>query len=218
MILCQILILEDILHIRALLAVVSGLFAIHMVDDDIESTCSNIVESLVGCGINFLAIDFDLTLITEHTLGRWCGTIPDLAETVRPLFRVLVPMAMDRDISVAIVTFSPQVPVVLGVIRTVFPDYESRILIRGNDKSWEYTGNGAREGKQSHMASAAEELASSSPGLVITRNSTLLIDDDVNNIRIALANRVRAVRLLPDQLSRFDTLNLSCLYGISYIY
>lgn len=31
----------------------------------------------------------------------------------------------------------------------------------------------------------------------ITRNTTLLVDDDANNIRIALENKVRAVRFDP---------------------
>lgn len=34
----------------------------------------------------------------------------------------------------------------------------------------------------------------------ITRNTTLLVDDDANNIRIALDNKVRAVRFDPKNI------------------
>ena len=48
-----------------------------------------------------------------------------------------------------------------------------------------------------HIASAAEEFTSER-GVVITRSSTLLIDDDCCNVDIALANSVRALLFAPD--------------------
>jgi hypothetical protein len=54
------------------------------------------------------------------------------------------------------------------------------------------------DGKQKNMASAAEELSTLNPSREITRGSTLLIDDDVNNIKIALQHGVRAVYFNPD--------------------
>lgn len=163
--------------------------------------CSKIIMSLKACGINFLALDFDLTLISEHTGGHWRGTVPDLALKVRPFFKMLVPMAVENGIAVAIVTFSGQIPIISGVLQSEFPTVASRIVIRGADKSWVYRGSGSNDGKQGHMASAAEELVGST-GMPITRNSTLLVDDDANNVRIALLNKVRAIRFLPDSPRR----------------
>jgi len=75
--------------------------------------------------------------------------------------------------------------------------------VRGNDGTWQYSGQGSGEGKQAHISSAYEELSSRfgtsttatadptsdnpSPQVTsVTRASTLLIDDDVKNIRAAL--------------------------------
>jgi hypothetical protein len=141
--------------------------------------------------------DFDLTFISEHTGGRWKGTIPDLATKVRPLFKTLVPIAMRNGLLVAIVTFSPQVECIEGVLRHHFPELAAHIPVRGNDGSWDYVGLGNKLGKQKHMASAAEELNQVN-SVNIVRDTTLLIDDDVNNIRIALQNDVRAIRFIPE--------------------
>ena len=56
-----------------------------------------------------------------------------------------------------------------------------------------------RDGKQKFLASAAEQLERLHPGLVITRNSTLLIDDDQTNIQIALDRGVRALWFIPEE-------------------
>ncbi len=59
-----------------------------------------------------------------------------------------------------------------------------------------YTGSGSTKGKQAHMASAANEIAHNDQ-ISVTRRSTLLIDDDLNNIQAALRNAVPAVHLNP---------------------
>ena len=141
------------------------------------------------------------TLISGHTLGKWISTAVDLASKVRPFFRQLVPLALDNGIFVAIVTFSPQVKLIQQVISHVFPGHYSNILIRGLDLSWDYQGLGSCEGKQKHMASAAEEFNNGNADNVnsITRATSLLLDDDMNNVYVALKSRVRAVLCNPDQ-------------------
>jgi hypothetical protein len=141
--------------------------------------------------------DFDQTFITEHTGGRWRGTVDDLATKVRPFFKDLVPIALENGILVAIVTFSPQSDVISGVLQKHFPELEKHIPIRGNDGSWDYHGKGHKGGKQKHMASAAEELSQVN-GVQITRDTTLLIDDDDANVRTALKHHVRAIRFHPE--------------------
>ena len=53
-------------------------------------------------------------------------------------------------------------------------------------------GAGSNDGKQGYMAHAANELALKNK-CEITRQSTLLVDDDIKNIRIALVNSTPAV-------------------------
>ena len=61
---------------------------------------------------------------------------------------------------------------------------------------------GSREGKQSHIASAVEELSAAHTHLRITRKSTILLDDDVTNITAAHSNGVRAVLYQPENEAR----------------
>ena len=66
-------------------------------------------------GINFLAIDFDQTIIGIHTGGAWKGSVQELTTYVRPIFKNLIKEAHAASLKVAIVTFSPQI----GFIREV---------------------------------------------------------------------------------------------------
>lgn len=149
--------------------------------------------------INFVAVDFDKTIIDVHTGGRWNGTPEELVPHVRPEFKQLLPALLANQICVAIVTFSPQTKMIQRILESIVgPDHIGRIPIRGGDKSWTYNGQGSKHGKQAHMASAVEELEHDD-SIRITRETTVLIDDDVNNIRHALRNGVRGVWLNPDK-------------------
>lgn len=99
----------------------------------------------------------------------------------------------------AVVTFSPQVGFVQEVLRTHFPSFADQIIIRGRDGSWNYEGGGSRGGKQQFMSSAVEELQHRHPDVDFRRGATVLIDDDRNNIRIAMMDGTRAVWLNPLQ-------------------
>lgn len=143
-------------------------------------------------GIKLLAIDFDLTLIDVHTEGCWTGSAAALASRVRPCIKEVVDEALGSGIHVAVVTFSSQVTLISKVLVLLFPDDAHKIVIRGGDGNWKYSGDGARSGKQPHMSSAVEEL-SHCYAAHICRKSTLLIDDDPENVRIALQNGVCAV-------------------------
>ncbi len=82
-----------------------------------------------------------------------------------------------------------------------FPGVGHNVIIRGNDDSWLYEGAGDLRGKQRHLASAAEEIVKSQH-INITRKSTLLLDDDTQNVKIALLNRVPAIKLCPENPKR----------------
>ena len=169
------------------------------------------IAKLKELGINFLALDFDRTILDIHTGGRWNGSLEELYPHVRPVFAHLIEAAVatsshednvddEGELHVAVVTFSRQIQLVRGILdQIVGPEASQRIPIRGGDRSWKYTGGGSLLGKQPHMASAVEELESHHAGLHIARNSTLLIDDDQRNIREALKNGVRAIWLNPEK-------------------
>jgi hypothetical protein len=74
--------------------------------------------------------------------------------------------------------------------------YSSKIIIRARDGSW--GSGGTKDGKQKYLASAAEELERAHQ-ITITRNTTLLIDDDQQNIEIALSRGVRALWFIPEE-------------------
>jgi hypothetical protein len=166
------------------------------------------IRKLKDLGINFLALDFDQTILDIHTGGYWKGSMEELFPHVRPVFCDLIQAAVAHDIQVAVVTFSVQTPYVRGVLDYICGIQASQqIPIRGGDRSWQYKGSGASmmEGKQSHMASAVEELESrcgdgdddDARVLEISKNTTLLIDDDARNIRAALRDGTRALWFNP---------------------
>lgn len=154
--------------------------------------------------INFLALDFDLTLLNFHTGGRpWNNSISEMGNRIRPMFLYLIPAAHAAGIKIAVVTFSPQVKTISRVLEHLFPDIAGQIPIRGHDRSWSVETGTCMDGKQPHMASAVEELYTIAPHIEITRKTTLLVDDDRNNIRHAFRNKVRAIWLDPSHPHRF---------------
>ena len=163
------------------------------------------IARLKELGINFLALDFDRTILDIHTGGRWKGSPEELFPHVRPIVAHLIEAAMassssdeegeGQELHVGVVTFSRQIQLVRGILdQIVGPEVSQRIPIRGRDDSWKHT-----QGKQPQMASAIEELESHHAGLRITQNTTLLVDDDKRNIEVALTNGVRAIWLDPKQ-------------------
>jgi nucleoside diphosphate kinase len=159
-----------------------------------------VIARLEAIGINFLALDFDQTILDTHTGGRWPGTAEELTTHVRPIFAQLIQAAVSRNIQVAVVTFTPQIKFVRAVLESIVGhEAAERIPIRGNDRTWQYVGAGSMDGKQPHMASAAEELMTHNPNIKITKATTLLIDDDAKNIRFALGDGTRAIWLNPQR-------------------
>mmetsp|Transcript_22169 Transcript_22169/g.49505 ORF Transcript_22169/g.49505 Transcript_22169/m.49505 type:complete len:188 (-) Transcript_22169:632-1195(-) len=180
-------------------------------EDDMPALASEAVDHLVRLKINFIAIDFDQTIINIHTGGKWTGNGTDLAQHVRPIFKHFINAASAADMKLAVVTFSPQVGYVSEVMKMHFPRFADTIVIRGRDGSWKYQGAGSHSGKQGHMASAVEELGARYADVDITKKTTLLIDDDAQNCRIALLDGVRAVWLNPMKPDRLfkNVMNLS---------
>eukprot|EP00538_Stauroneis_constricta_P007051 CAMPEP_0119561588 /NCGR_PEP_ID=MMETSP1352-20130426/18043_1 /TAXON_ID=265584 /ORGANISM="Stauroneis constricta, Strain CCMP1120" /LENGTH=213 /DNA_ID=CAMNT_0007609821 /DNA_START=126 /DNA_END=767 /DNA_ORIENTATION=- len=171
-----------------------------------NTTVEDAVTRLKELGINLLAIDFDQTIVSVHTYGRWKDTVPALIPHIRTELKQLILLSVQNDIQIAIVTFSPQIRIVRGILEAIFaddnPEFAQTIPIRGGDRSWEYKGNGSLNGKQPHIASAVEELEHRDRSIEITRSTTVLIDDDDKNIVVALNEGTRAVWLNPKKPHR----------------
>lgn len=181
----------------------------------IMATCTSpitevdkVMARLEEVGINFLALDFDQTILNTHTGGRWQGTAEELIQHVRPNFSELIQAAASRNIQIAVVTFTGQIHLVRAVLESIVGQHLSeRIPIRGNDRSWQYVGEGSMDGKQPHMASAVEELMTNNPNVKISKATTLLIDDDAKNIRFALKDGTRALWFNPQKPKKlFDNI------------
>ena len=80
-----------------------------------------IVSSLIIKGIKVLALDFDKTIVTVHTLGHWRGGSPQLAEHVRPCFQALMKAALELKLQICVVTYSMQPDLIQDVLKLVLP-------------------------------------------------------------------------------------------------
>lgn len=166
-----------------------------------SSAITSAMAKLKDLRINFLALDFDQTILDIHTSGQWQGSQDELFMHVRPVFAQLIQAAAeDENMYLSVVTFTRQIHFVRGVLdHIVGPEASQQIPIRGGDRSWEYKGTGSVKGKQPHMASAVEELESRNENVQISKATTLLIDDDTRNIRYALKDHTRALWFNPDK-------------------
>lgn len=169
---------------------------------EMEQKCQDVIDALKMKRINFVCIDFDQTIVDLHTGGQWRNTANELETHVRPFFRCFIPLLLRNDLFVSVVTFSGQVGVITDVLKKAFPEFYEEIPIRGADGSWEYVGKGNKTGKQHHMASAATELRNNK-GAEITKTSTILLDDDEKNIRLALEDSTKAVWFNPAAADTF---------------
>jgi 2-hydroxy-3-keto-5-methylthiopentenyl-1-phosphate phosphatase len=164
-----------------------------------SSMIDSSIKRLQEVGVNFLAVDFDMTILSVHTGGRWDKSAEELIQHIRPEFDQLLNACVANDIKIAVVTYTAQVTLVRAVLENILgPEQASRIPVRGADRSWSYQGVGSQERKLGHIASAVEELEQSGE-VEITKNTTLLIDDDRKNIRCALEDGVRAIWFNPDK-------------------
>lgn len=107
-----------------------------------------LAERLKLAGIKMVAVDFDMTLVSVHTGGVWMFTARPLASKVRPGFPEFLSEVLRKGLSVAVVTFSPQVDLIRDILRLVLPPGEAdMICIRGDTADWKPLPNSRKEGK-----------------------------------------------------------------------
>jgi hypothetical protein len=164
------------------------------------------VSELHESGVKLLAIDFDLTMVSMHTGGRWWGTVETLARSIRPLFKAVIPDAQRLGIEVCVCTLSSQANLIRKVLELSLGGRcdTTQIRIRGGEKRRlvredgdldEAEFEGCR--KQRHIASILAARTARGEGGV-QRGEIVLIDDDAMNTGEAAESGMRALVFDPD--------------------
>ncbi|POM81336.1 ABC Superfamily [Phytophthora palmivora] len=188
--------------------------------DQIEAQALEAAAGLKSTGAKLVCIDFDATFVTVHTGGLWAESAAALRRHVRRFFLLLVPLLCEAHVNVAIVTFSPQVQLIQDVLRLCFSaQVTDQLVVRGDDRSWTVTQDQTltfmplwqtdgrhldRKFKLPFMISAALEVQRRS-GDVIRNRDTVLVDDDVVNVRVANDSGVVGVYFDPDEQDRLES-------------
>ena len=150
-----------------------------------------LLQFIKRSNIKLLCIDFDKTLVSVQTHGKWNKTAEELAIYVRPEFKKLIKYAFQNGIYVSIVTFSPQVSLVKKCLEINFPNLYKNIIIRGTNRKYNINSdllkslgiiNQARKNKM--IASVILEIQKKY-NIKLNLNKIILIDDDYANILAA---------------------------------
>ncbi|KAL7669142.1 hypothetical protein ACOME3_009809 [Neoechinorhynchus agilis] len=137
-------------------------------------------------GIRLIAIDFDNTLVGIHTSGIWPETpnaVVQLANAVRPVFKVLIPTLINNGFYVAVVTFSTQSELIKASIVECFQRVLP-ILVQGSDFGVFSGFSVSMAGKERHINMVANHIMSLYNDR-LGSSEILLIDDNYNNVDVA---------------------------------
>jgi len=185
------------------------------------SSMKDLVCHMKRAGVLMLALDWDLTVIGCHTKNGWYGTAAELEPHIRPKFRTLIRASHKEGLIISIVTFSTQVVLVQQALQIAFPDImtgDRPIIVRGNCGTFTVTQphayipeNMKMKGKIPHILSAIEAIpqgvqAPDNP------NQVVLIDDDCENIGVAMESGFHCFWMNPD-CPRQLWLSMMVLFG-----
>ena len=144
------------------------------------------IAKLLSNGIRLVCLDFDQTLISAHTSGRWRGSAEQLAPYIRQFFKSFIPMAIKAGLKVAITTFSGQSDLIKVFLKIHFnQEIADAIPIEG----W-YSRN-----KNKHITNimTCDEFKKRK----FTFSQVMLIDDDNKNVVAARDASIPAIHLDP---------------------
>jgi hypothetical protein len=154
--------------------------------------------------IRLIAIDFDNTIVDTHTGGSWEGSAQELVPHVRPEFKAFIHACNLLDsVTVVVATFSSQVELIEEVLKMALSS-ESVSPARSTPNIKVFGGTESLRdpetpGKLSHLSLAISHYNSHKlrDGAAATVSSTLLIDDDAHNTKIALSKGYWAITFNP---------------------
>jgi FMN phosphatase YigB (HAD superfamily) len=151
-------------------------------------------------GILLAAFDFDATILDFHTGGQWEGNKQDLVTHVRPEFKCYIHICLEKGIRVAVATFSTQTEMIAKVLEEAIPHSRAKdIVVLGGDDHVK----GYSKGKQSQLFLAMDrfnkqQAPSRGRAAPITPPRTVLIDDDPENINVAIKDGYKTIQFHPD--------------------
>jgi hypothetical protein len=94
------------------------------------------LNCLTRKGIRLICIDFDNTFISIPTYGKWSGNPIDLADYARPILIQFIKKCIQRNIYIAIVTFSPQENIVKECLKYIFKSDFDKIYIKTSNHNY----------------------------------------------------------------------------------
>jgi hypothetical protein len=203
-----------------------GLLTGKMADMHLQTTL--LVASMRRAGVRLLVLDFDQTLVSLHTRGKWSGLGNELGKHVRPFFLELVPVALRKGLAVSVATLSPQRRVVQHALAEAFgPTVARQILVRCLDGSWtpaleceipESWRHCSRRGKAEHVLSvvskiyAARSWSGAGEEGLLEPGNVCIIDDDVTTVKQARLDGMAAFMIAAHEVPE-RSLDLSSQLG-----
>ena len=134
-----------------------------------------------------VALDFDQTIVEVHTGGRWKGGEEALANHVRPEFKCFIEESLQVNIAVAVATFSGQTELIHKVLKqSIKHENAEKIPVYGLDSF------GFDRGKHSQLMKAVTDVGGATP------DTTVLVDDDSSNTRLAESEGYMTLTYDPD--------------------
>lgn len=212
-------------------------------------SCEGMMARIQQDGIQLVAFDFDKSILDLHTAGHWDKPATELVPHVRPDMKCLIRNCLERNIHVAVATFSTQKELIAAVLQEAlgYPQSSSLSLTEGGAGGEEGVDNKANannspnipvygrddvvenhtNGKRSQLILAMEgfnhqirdnnnkqanqiipnedetklegdALPITTPAPMITAASTLLVDDDEKNVKIAQEDGYQTILFRPD--------------------
>lgn len=182
----------------------SGKALRHWKDSDYDALVSDMSKK----GVRLLALDWDLTVISLHTNSQWFGPATELAKFIRKPFRKLINAAIKISLPVAVCTFSEQTDLICLTLKCAFPKAPPIPVFGNGGDSWKccdgmmnsfYRAGWCRQGKLPHVCAAAADVDEQFPAkLPMSTNEVVLVDDDMNNVKIARLHKIRSFFLQPE--------------------
>lgn len=165
-----------------------------------------LTDAMAQKGIKLLALDWDKTVVSCHTNGKWWGDADELEKKVRSVFRELIAAAVASKLRITIVSFSGQHQLIRDTLKIAFPGVD--FILRCSDNQWTVSEKTLRgyfrciptsPAKLRHLYSAAAQLcqADKENSVAIAPANIVLIDDDEHNVTNARNNDVRAIQFIP---------------------
>jgi len=157
-----------------------------------QNSVGTTLKCLIKKSIRLVCIDFDDTLLTINTHGKWDIDPLELTDYVRPVLITFIKQCLKKKIHVAIVSFSSQNDVIYKCLHYFLKNDINKIYIMTSNKLNKCDKNYCKKiSKKIKMKRKNPMILSVCTEIYVKYNEQLhpnqviLIDNDLNNIRIA---------------------------------